>query len=577
MRFVKVKSLQQRLLLFLLLPVACLLFLVGLLGFIYARQVMLNQWREGAVLKLQRAAHNIDMRLGRPIEWIEMFHKTGGKRAEYALQNWILDQLRELEGVTKVHLQWSDQGPERRTMRMMPGMHPRMGSQSMMRFHRGRIAEVTPPTYDTQAGHETVSLISILKDESGKEVGNLEVAVRFDYLMEDITKLGWWQSDMACLIDNSGIFLAHTEWMMDKRGKLGETDDPLELSILKAMKEKTFGTLRGPGHPPDKVAGFYKMEQAPWAIVLFAPGGKILAPIVRFRNYYALGGIVCIVLIISLIRTVAGRMARSIKGISRAAGNVAQGKYGDPLPQTSQDEIGQLIGGFNAMVQGLRERDFISNTFGRYVDPEIAKELMRQPEATRLGGDKREVAILISDIRGFTPLSESLSPEAIISILNHYFSHMIEVIKKHKGIIVDFFGDGVLVFFDPLDGPIEPTIQRGIQCAMEMQDAMGAFNEEMRKENLPKLEMGIGLNAGQVVVGNIGSETRAKYGIVGSAVNLTQRIQEVAKGGEVVISDSIYHYTGSSLDIGKSFEVQLKGLQERMKLHIPNPGPIHVS
>ncbi|MCK5553594.1 MAG: HAMP domain-containing protein, partial [Deltaproteobacteria bacterium] len=402
MRFVKVKSLQQRLLLFLLLPVACLLFLVGLLGFIYARQVMLNQWREGAVLKLQRAAHNIDMRLGRPIEWIEMFHKTGGKRAEYALQNWILDQLRELEGVTKVHLQWSDQGPERRTMRMMPGMHPRMGSQSMMRFHRGRIAEVTPPTYDTQAGHETVSLISILKDESGKEVGNLEVAVRFDYLMEDITKLGWWQSDMACLIDNSGIFLAHTEWMMDKRGKLGETDDPLELSILKAMKEKTFGTLRGPGHPPDKVAGFYKMEQAPWAIVLFAPGGKILAPIVRFRNYYALGGIVCIVLIISLIRTVAGRMARSIKGISRAAGNVAQGKYGDPLPQTSQDEIGQLIGGFNAMVQGLRERDFISNTFGRYVDPEIAKELMRQPEATRLGGDKREVAILISDIRGFT-------------------------------------------------------------------------------------------------------------------------------------------------------------------------------
>jgi hypothetical protein len=292
MHFVKVKSLQQRLLLFLLLPVACLLSLVGLLGFIYARQVMLNQWKEGAVLKLQRAAHNIDMRLGRPIEWIEMFHKTGGQRGEYALQNWILDQLRELEGVTKIHLQWSDQGPERRTMRMMPGMHSRMGSQSMMRFHRGRIAEVTPPTYDTQAGHETVSLVSILKDESGKEVGNLEVAVRFDYLMEDITKLGWWQSDIACLIDSSGIFLAHTEWMTNKRGKLGETDDPLEQAILKAMEEKTFGTLRGPGHPPDKVGGFYKMEQAPWTIVLFAPGGKILAPIVRFRNYYALGGIV---------------------------------------------------------------------------------------------------------------------------------------------------------------------------------------------------------------------------------------------------------------------------------------------
>ncbi|MCK5553151.1 MAG: adenylate/guanylate cyclase domain-containing protein, partial [Deltaproteobacteria bacterium] len=210
---------------------------------------------------------------------------------------------------------------------------------------------------------------------------------------------------------------------------------------------------------------------------------------------------------------------------------------------------------------------FISNTFGRYVDHEIARELMRQPEATRLGGEKREVAILISDIRGFTPLSESLSPEAIISILNHYFSHMIEVIKGHKGIIVDFFGDGVLVFFDPLDEPIEPIIHRAIRCAIEMQNAMDPFNEDMRKEGFPELEMGIGLNAGQVVVGNIGSEARAKYGIVGSAVNLTERIQKVAKGGDVIVSNSIYRYTHENLNIKKSFDVQLKGVQERITLY----------
>jgi adenylate cyclase len=567
MHLFRVKSLQQRLIFFLLLPVICLLVLVGFLGFIYARQVMLNQWREAAIVKLRWAAHNIDMRLGRLIEWIEMFHKTGGRRAEYALQNWILSQLRELDGITKVHLQWLDQGPERRTMRMGSGMHLHMDSQRMMHFHRGRITEVTPPTYDTEAGHETVSLVSILKDESGKEVGKLEVAVRFEYLMKDIIKLGWWQSDMACLIDDSGMFLAHTEWMIDEGSRLGETNDPLELAVLKAMRENPYGTLRGPGHPPDKVAGFYKMEQVPWTIVLFAPGRKILAPIVRFRFYYGLGGILCIVVIILLIRFVGGKAVSAVKEISQAAGNVARGDYGDPLPQKSQDEIGQLIGSFNAMVQGLKERDFISNTFGRYVDQEIARELMRQPEATRLGGEKREVAILISDIRGFTPLSESLSPEAIISILNHYFSHMIEVIRQHKGIIVDFFGDGVLVFFDPLDGPIEPTVHQAIRCAIEMQDAMGAFNEEMRKESLPELEMGIGLNAGQVVVGNIGSETRAKYGIVGSAVNLTQRIQEVAKGGEVLISNSIYRYSHEHLKAKKSLHVQLKGLQERITLY----------
>ncbi len=570
MNLFTVKSLWQRLIFFLLLPVACLLFLIGLLGFIYARQVMLNQWTEAAVLKLQRAAHNMDMRLGRAIEWIEMFHKTGGERGEYALQNWTLSQLRELEGVTKVHLQWLNQEPERG---MMHGMHPHIGSQRMMRFHRASIAEVTRPTYDTEAEHETVSLVSILKDESGKEVGRLEVTVRFDYLMEDVIKLSWWQSEMAGLVDNSGMFL--TGSMLKGRGRLGETNDPLELAILKAMKEKPFGTLRGPGHPPDKVAGFYRIEQAPWSIVLFAPGSKILAPIIRFRDYYFLGGILCIIFIIVLIRSVTGKMVHSIKGISQTAVNVAQGTYGDPLPQKSQDEIGQLIGSFNAMVQGLKERDFISNTFGRYVDQEIARELMRQPEATRLGGEKREVAILISDIRGFTPLSESLNPESIVSILNRYFSHMIEVIKKHQGIIVDFFGDGVLVFFDPLDGPVAPTIDRAIRCAMEMQNEMEAINAEMTREGLPELEMGIGLNAGQVVVGNIGSETRAKYGIVGSAVNLTQRIQEVAKGGEVVISDSIYHYASRYLDMRKSFEVELKGLQQKMKLHIPASKRIH--
>jgi len=359
MRFFMVKTLQQRLIFFLLLPVACLLLLTGVMGFFYARQVMLKQWREASILKLQRAAHIIDLRLGRPIKWIEMFHKTGGERGEYALQKWILSQLRELEGVTKVRLQLLDQEPGRD---MMPRMHPRMDPQPMMRFHRGRIGEVTRPTYDTQAGHETVSLISILKDESGKQVGKLEVAIRFDYLMEDIVKLVWWQSEKACLVDDSGMCLPDS--MMKGRGRLGETKDPVELAILKAMKEKPFGTLRGSEHPPDKVAGFYRIQQAPWSIVLFAPGRKILAPIIRFRNYYALGGSLCIVLIILLIRSVAGKMLHSIREISKASESVAQGNYGDPLPQQSSDEIGHQSAALTPWSRALRKGISLATPLG---------------------------------------------------------------------------------------------------------------------------------------------------------------------------------------------------------------------
>jgi class 3 adenylate cyclase len=340
------------------------------------------------------------------------------------------------------------------------------------------------------------------------------------------------------------------------------------MKILEEIKEKSFGTALGSGHPPDLVSGFYRISQAPWIVILFAPGEKILAPIVRFRKYYALAGIVCIAFIVVLIRFVGGRMVASIRDISYAAEQVADGNYGKSLLVKSADELGQLAESFNTMVDGLKERDFISNTFGRYVDEEIAKELLSRPEAARLGGEKRQVAILMSDIRGFTLVSESLSPEKVITLLNHYFSHMIVVIQKHQGIIVDFFGDGVLAFFDPLDRPIPSTVYRAVQCALEMQNDIKAFNAEMEEESLPQLEMGIGLNAGEVIVGNIGSEIRAKYGIVGSAVNITQRIQSKAKGGEVVISESVYHHLSEEIEIKRSMSTSLKGIQDEVKLFV---------
>ena len=559
----KIKTLKQRLTVFLILPVALFLFLTGFFGFLYARGILLDEWQEAAILKMQRAAHHIDMRLTRPVEWINMFHKTSGHRGDFAIQEWLLNQLKELEGVIKVNLEWFEESLE------LPMMShgPHMSGRGMMRFHRARISEITPPRYNAQAGEKTVTLISDLKDESDRLVGRLEVSFRFDYLMQDIIKLGWWQSELACLVDQSGRYLAHTK-AMEGRTQLGETSDPVELAVLEKMKEKAFGTYLGPGHPPDLVSGFHRIKQAPWVIVMFAPGEKILSPIVRFRLYYTIAGILCIAFILMLIKFVGGKMVQSIRGISRAAEQVAKGNYGNALPIKTADEVGQLTQNFNAMVEGLKERDFISNTFGRYVDQEIARKLIKRPEASRLGGEKREVAILMSDIRGFTLVSESLSPEKVISLMNHYFSHMIEVIQKHQGIIVDFFGDGVLAFFDPLDGSIKSTVYRAAQCALEMQNEMKAFNTEMGEEGLPQLEMGIGLNAGEVVVGNIGSEIRAKYGIVGSAVNITERIQSKAKGGEVVISESVYHHLSKDVAIKRSLRTSLKGIQGEIKLFV---------
>ena len=220
------------------------------------------------------------------------------------------------------------------------------------------------------------------------------------------------------------------------------------------------------------------------------------------------------------------------------------------------------------MVDGLRERDFISNTFGRYVDKEIARKLMSRPETAELGGVRREVAILMSDLRGFTALCETMSPEAIIGIVNRYFSHMIEIIHQHQGIIVDFFGDAILVFFDPLNGPIKSSVRDAVRCALDMQAEMNVFNKEEKENGLPKLHMGIGINADDVIVGNIGSESRSKYGVVGAPVNLTARIQSVAKKGEVLVSEHIYNHIKSNLQIIRQFRSNLKGVHGAVNLFV---------
>lgn len=443
-----------------------------------------------------------------------------------------------------------------------------MNLRQGMRFHRSWITKISNPEYDTDKGYKTVTMSLSLSGPGGEDMGTLGIRISFDYLLKDILKLGWWQSDMACIVDQTGKYMAHTNMTMTGRNLLGDGDDPLENAILEKMTQHPFGTVQSRGHPPRMIAGFYKLEHVPWTMILFAPGDKILNPIIIYRNAFAFGSLALIFVILLLIRFHVGTIVNHIKLLSDKARRVAKGDYGTPIPVDSEDEIGQLIICYNEMTKGLEERDFIRNSFGRYVDPEFAKVLLEHPEAGRLGGDRREVAIMMSDIRGFTALSETLSPEIIVRVLNRYFSLMIAIIQEHRGIIVDFFGDAILVFFDPLSGTLADTVSQCIQCAQRMQDQMAAFNQSMREENLPELAMGIGINSGQVIVGNIGSHTRSKYGIVGSAVNITSRIQAKAGKHEIVISEAVYaHVKGRTL-VKKSFYATLKGVEQPLQVHL---------
>ncbi len=212
----------------------------------------------------------------------------------------------------------------------------------------------------------------------------------------------------------------------------------------------------------------------------------------------------------------------------------------------------------------LRNR-FIRETFGRYLSDEVVASLLDSPTGLQLGGEKRKVTLLMSDLRGFTSLSERLAPERVVAILNRYLATMVTIIKQYQGTIDEFIGDAIFVLFG---APIwqEDDAQRAVACAVAMQVAMASVNDQNRQDGLPDVEMGIGVHTGEVVVGNIGSPERMKYGVVGSHVNLTSRIQSFTLGGQILISEPTRKEVEAILKIGKQMEVKAKGFEQPIPL-----------
>ena len=232
------------------------------------------------------------------------------------------------------------------------------------------------------------------------------------------------------------------------------------------------------------------------------------------------------------------------------------------------DFMGDFSTAFNKMTQQLkdsyealeRRNQFIRKTFGRYTSDEIVEALLDVPDGLKLGGEKREVTILMSDLRGFTALAERLEPTEVVSLLNHYLSAMVEPIQLNGGTIDEIIGDAILALFGaPL--ATEDAAQRAILCALGMQKAMRGVNEHNLQKGWPEIEMGIALHTGEVVVGNIGSTKRSKYGVVGRTVNLTARIESFTVGGQVLVSPTLIQAADQGIILGDEVEVHAKGMR----------------
>mgnify|MGYP000876399714 FL=1 len=208
-----------------------------------------------------------------------------------------------------------------------------------------------------------------------------------------------------------------------------------------------------------------------------------------------------------------------------------------------------------------RQKRKLKNIFQRYVSPQVVNLIINSSDRPVLGGERKKMTVLFSDIRNFTPMSEKLKPEEVVNVLNEYFTSMAEIIFQHDGTIDKFIGDCIMAFWG---APIyhSDDALRAVKSALGMKKKLEALQKKWEKEGKPPVAVGIGINTGEVVVGNIGSPERMEYTTIGDEVNLASRLQSIAKEGQIFISSSTYREVCEEIEAKEMAPVKVKGKSE---------------
>ncbi len=472
--FIQPKSLQQRMALFVLTPVFLILIVMGSVGFIYTRNVLLNQWGETVVARLQKAAHHIDMRLNRPKEFLMLLQDNSKADTQHLVHSLIIEQLKRMDGVVDVKVDWPKFSEEERKI----ATHPRMKIQGMQSTHNMDHFIVTLPVYNAELQNETISLLIEFRDHDEKKIGQIEVVVAFHDLISEIVKAPWWQSNKAFLVDDEGTVLTQTLLSSSKKyGTIKEafgTTSILERRTLAALNNSSHGTVFGSGSPPEEISGFYRLTEAPWSLVIISPGKKALEPILKFSKYYLSIGIGFILTILLFIRVVVGRTAVAIKEVSEAADNLANGNFCKPLQVTSRDEVGELTYSFNRMTSQLQKGLYLEEAMN--IAREVQQNLLPQkgyssPEleisgvsifCNETGGDyfdiieinnqENNLGVVVGDVVGHgigaallmattraSLRSRIRLPGTLAEILNHVNEQLYEDTKSSGSFVTLFF------------------------------------------------------------------------------------------------------------------------------------------
>ena len=261
-----------------------------------------------------------------------------------------------------------------------------------------------------------------------------------------------------------------------------------------------------------------------------------------------------------------------LKNLTEASKRIQNGDYKSKVGIVTSDELGMLADSFNDMADSLAEKEFMRDTFGKVVDPEVRDYLMsgagKESLGTTLGGETREVTVLFCDIRSFTAMSEKMEAAAVVLLLNKYFTALGKCITAHHGIINKYIGDAIMAIFG---APVSSknSAKDAFEAALDMRKALVEVNAEFKAEGLPELKFGIGIHTGPVFAGTIGAASRMEYTVIGDTVNTASRLESLCKTytTDLLISEAAAGKLGEDTCLTFIADAQIRGKTEAMKVY----------
>ena len=368
------------------------------------------------------------------------------------------------------------------------------------------------------------------------------------------------------LVNGDGDILIHPDFNQVKNGaNVGN------FSLFVQMRENgdTNRQLLVTDEEGKKYFGSYRrLSFGDLAVLTTADAAVLLQPVAETtkRNIYL--SIIVLFLAVMFIWFFSKSISRPVKTLAHAAERIEQGEFELDLKPKTRDELGLLTSSFVKMGKGLAERERLKDSFGRFINKEVAELAMKGELA--LGGETKDVTVFFSDIRSFTAISEKLTPTEVVEFLNEYMTSMVECVNATHGVVDKFIGDAVMsVWGAPTSaGSPKEDALNCIRAALRMRAALMIFNRGRGGDKKPVIRIGCGINSGPVVAGQIGSTQRMEYTVIGDAVNLASRTEALNKplGTDILITEYTYALVHDRVLVEEMPSVTVKGKEKPLRM-----------